>query len=241
MKLHAIFATFAALLSTSAWAADLAPRAARPRPPPTIFVPRPISTWNGLYVGFNDGAGWGTTDHTLSINGLGVGGSTGDFGVSGGLIGATIGFNQNMGAWIWGGESDLAAANIQGSTSIAFGGGFGGAALTTKLESLGTVRARVGLNEGFWFPYIAGGLAYGSVRGTAAFNTVGLGGILSDAQMRTGWTIGAGAEFKFNPVWSVKFEYLYVDLGNENNLLGDQVGFGSHIFRTGVNYKLDIH
>jgi outer membrane immunogenic protein len=82
------------------------------------------------------------------------------------------------------------------------------------LESLGTVRARAGLNEGFWYPYVTGGLAFGSVRGTANFGTnVGLAGTLSDAQMRWGWTIGAGVEYQLNPVWTVKAEYLYVDLG----------------------------
>jgi outer membrane immunogenic protein len=231
-----------AVSAHAAHAADIAVKRARapaPPPPPSIFVPTPISMWNGLYVGVNGGGGWGSSNHTATINGLG--GSTGDFNVGGGLIGITAGVNQNMGAWIWGVEADIDGADIQGSSSIFFPGGLGGATLTSKLESLGTVRARAGLNEGFWYPYLTGGLAFGSVRGTANFGTnVGLAGTLSDAQMRWGWTIGVGVEYQLNPVWTLKAEYLYVDLGNQNNMLFDQVNFTTNIFRVGANYKLNL-
>ena len=79
------------------------------------------------------------------------------------------------------------------------------------------------------------------MRGTAAFGTVvGLGGTLSDAQMRYGWTIGGGIEYQITPALSLKGEYLYVDLGNENNMLFDQVNFTTSIFRGGLNYKLNL-
>jgi outer membrane immunogenic protein len=81
----------------------------------------------------------------------------------------------------------------------------------------------------------------GSVRGTANFGTaIGLAGVLSDAQMRWGWTIGAGVEYQLSPAWSVKAEYLYVDLGNDNTMLFDQVNFTTSIFRAGPNYKLNL-
>jgi outer membrane immunogenic protein len=175
----------------------------------------------------------GHVQSTATIAGLGI--ATGDFNVSGGLVGVTAGVNQNMGSWIWGVEADISGADIQGSSTFVFPGVFG-ATLTSKMESLGTVRARAGLNEGFWYPYVTGGLAFGSVRGTAAFG----GGTLSDAQMRWGWTIGAGVEYQLNPVWTLKAEYLYVDLGNTNNMLFDQVNFTTNIFRVGANYKLNL-
>jgi outer membrane immunogenic protein len=233
MKSGTILASIAsvALLSASAQAADMAARRHAPPPPPpqpSLFAPVPIAMWNGLYVGVSGGGGWGTSSHTATIAGLGA--ATGNFDVSGGLIGVTAGVNQNMGWWIWGLEADMSGANVEGSQSILFGGGLGAATLTSKLESLGTIRGRVGLNEGFWYPYVTGGLAFGSVRGTANFGTVvGLGGTLSDAQMRWGWT-----------VWTVKAEYLYVDLGNDNNMLFDQVNFTTNIFRVGANYKLNL-
>jgi outer membrane immunogenic protein len=34
------------------------------------------------------------------------------------------------------------------------------------------------------------------------------------SKFKAGWTAGAGAEAAISPNWSVKFEYLYMDLGN---------------------------
>ena len=53
--------------------------------------------------------------------------------------------------------------------------------------------------------YATGGLAYGEVSATAP---------LSWGSTRAGWTVGAGAEAAIDQHWSVKFEYLYMDLGN---------------------------
>ena len=33
---------------------------------------------------------------------------------------------------------------------------------------------------------------------------------------RAGWTVGGGAEFALNQHWSIKAEYLYVNLGNSH-------------------------
>jgi outer membrane immunogenic protein len=65
-----------------------------------------------------------------------------------------------------------------------------------------------------------------------------------------GWTVGAGVEWKLTPVWSVKAEYLYAELGSQNDTVVYTYGpFTSsltstvqrekdNIFRVGVNYKI---
>jgi outer membrane immunogenic protein len=66
-----------------------------------------------------------------------------------------------------------------------------------------------------------------------------------------GWTVGAGVEWKLTPVWSVKAEYLYAELGSQNNTLTYTYPVGNtstltstvqrekdNIVRFGVNYKL---
>jgi outer membrane immunogenic protein len=65
----------------------------------------------------------------------------------------------------------------------------------------------------------------------------------------TGWTVGAGVEWMFAPAWSVKAEYLYVDLGSISNTIGYIYGPTSissltstfnerdNIVRAGINYK----
>ena len=66
-----------------------------------------------------------------------------------------------------------------------------------------------------------------------------------------GWTAGAGVEWKLTPVWSVKAEYLFAELGNSqhNTIVYTYGPFTSsltstvhreqdNIVRFGVNYKL---
>ena len=75
------------------------------------------------------------------------------------------------------------------------------------------------------------------------------------AQDKFGWTIGAGAEIPVWDRWSVKAEYLYVDLGKINNSFTTALdpfqapataqttssifSVHDHIFRLGVNYHFN--
>lgn len=70
----------------------------------------------------------------------------------------------------------------------------------------------------------------------------------SAAETRVGWTAGGGVEWKFAPRWSVKAEYLYVDLGSTTyTSLNSNVGFSASIIhnhhlteniaRIGLNYS----
>jgi outer membrane immunogenic protein len=76
---------------------------------------------------------------------------------------------------------------------------------------------------------------YGQVTGQ-------LSGALNESLSRitVGWTAGAGTEYAFTRNWSAKLEYLYVDLGKIDNLVGKvsiNSYFASSIVRVGVNYK----
>jgi outer membrane immunogenic protein len=100
---------------------------------------------------------------------------------------------------------------------------------------------------------VTGGLAYGQTKLQTAFacatcappaNT----SILT-SNVNTGWTVGAGVEWMFAPAWSIKAEYLYVDLGSISNTIGYTYGPTSissltstynerdNIVRAGINYK----
>ena len=46
---------------------------------------------------------------------------------------------------------------------------------------------------------------------TDGFNTVSM----SSDDIKSGYTLGGGVEWAFSPNWSLKTEYLYVDLGEE--------------------------
>ena len=78
-----------------------------------------------------------------------------------------------------------------------------------KLDWFGTARGRVGfLATDRVLLYATGGLAYGHFTANAPLVP------LSWGATRAGWTVGAGAEAAIDRNWSVKLEYLYMDLGN---------------------------
>jgi outer membrane immunogenic protein len=74
------------------------------------------------------------------------------------------------------------------------------------------------------------GLAYG--RGQVDIGSIG------ESQMHAGWTAGGGLEVGLNRNWSVKAEYLYIDLGSENYAL-TRLGNDptANLLRFGVNYR----
>jgi len=93
-----------------------------------------------------------------------------------------------------------------------------------KIDWFGTVRGRFGYPMGPVLFYATGGLAYGEVNrnGNVAGQTnFVLGGTVNNfagsysaSSTRAGWTAGAGIEGMLSRNWSVKAEYLYMDLGN---------------------------
>jgi outer membrane immunogenic protein len=94
------------------------------------------------------------------------------------------------------------------------------ATLSSKLDYLGTIRARAGyLITPSFLVYVTGGLAFGktdfSTSITQNVNT-GVTGPYSAAAneslLRFGGTIGGGVEWLLTQNWSVKAEYLYVGL-----------------------------
>lgn len=209
----------AALMGAAA-AADLPPRYS-PIAPQSPFI-APIYNWTGLYVGINGGGAWGRSDWT----------STNDFHVSGGLVGGTVGYNWQAGNWVYGLEGDIDWTDIRGSTTFACTFG-----CETRNSWLATVRGRLGYAYDRFLPYVTGGLALGDIQA----RTPGFAGA---SDTNAGFAIGAGLEFAVANNWTLKAEYLHVDLGDINcgtacgtPLLTDNVSFRTNIFRGGVNLR----
>ena len=117
-----------------------------------------------------------------------------------------------------------------------------------------TLRPRVGFVSGSFLGYVTGGLAISNVdfdhSVNLTFNNGGtpVTGQFSESKTLTGWTIGGGAEYALDKNWSIKGEYLYVDLGSiggssELTTLSKPVLESSdaeivhHVGRAGVNYR----
>ena len=206
-----------AMAAQPAAAADMPARVAKA----PAMVAAPMFDWSGFYVGVNAGYGWGDTHHDFA------GGTHGDFDVDGWLAGGTIGVNWQTGQWVFGLEGDYAWASIEGSKTADCD-----VRCTSDLRHLGTARVRLGHAWGQWLGYLTGGVAFGSIHASEAAN--------SDKDDRVGWTAGVGIEGAIGSNWSVKLEYLYVDLGSDRsytNEIPHDVSFDAHIVRAGLNYR----
>jgi len=245
-------------------AADLAP-----------YDRLPVSSWTGVYIGAN--AGWiGSSGNTISNSGTDTGpgglGSALALGLIPGSVGAShtgfsgggqIGYNWQVNpSWVSGVEADFDGGGGKRSVAATYPGNAAFVPMTSvftrQLDTLGTVRGRVGfLSSSYLLWYATGGLAYGETKLGSAWGcpacfppttTQGSTALLT-SNTSVGWTLGAGVEWNFAPAWSVKAEYLYVDLGNQSNTIAyNYTGWNStltstvnerdNIVRVGVNYKL---
>jgi outer membrane immunogenic protein len=220
MGLAGLAVLAAATLADPAAAADMG---ARYPQQPYVKAPmyNPVFTWTGFYLGLNGGGGWGRSIWDRS----------GQFDLSGGVIGGTAGFNWQTGQVVLGIEGDVDWSGVSGTTST-----FCPAGCTTRNDWLGTLRGRVGYAFDRFLPYLTGGLAAGDIHGTTP-------GFAGATQTNLGWTVGAGLEVAIAGNWSAKAEYLYVGLGNFSCGLScglvtpDNVSLQTDLLRGGVNYR----
>jgi outer membrane immunogenic protein len=138
-------------------------------------------------------------------------------GVFGGVQG---GYNWQFGQWVAGWEADFQFSSADDTFGI----------FKFSNPWFGTVRGRGGLAFDNILLYGTAGLAFGRGRIDA--------GNLSEVNTHTGWTAGAGVEYGLSRSWSVKAEFLRVELSNEPFVLtGLSHGLSSNVFRIGVNYR----
>ena len=209
-----------AALAGTAFAADLPPPAAPEYYKAPVYAP--AYNWSGFYLGINGGGGWGRSAWT----------TTGGFDTSGGLVGATVGYNYQINQAVLGVEGDIDWADINGSTST----GCPTTSCKTSDSWLSTVRGRLGYAGDRFMPYVTGGLALGDIKASGP-------GLAGASSTNAGWTVGAGIEFAIAGHWTAKAEYLYADLGSFScgtacgGTPTQDVSWKANIFRGGVNYR----
>jgi outer membrane immunogenic protein len=208
-------------------------------------APRAIPyNWTGFYLGIEGGAGWGNAEQSDA-----TGFKSGDYTPNGAFVGGTIGYNWQVGSWVYGLEGDASWADISASTpgTDQISGPCGGGVnprCSAKLESIETVRGRVGYAFGYVMPYITGGFASGTLHGEEG-DVAANGAFGSGNATVYGWTVGTGVEAMILPSWTVKLEGLYTDFGKKavfNDNIGgaivpESIRFTPSFLKIGVNYK----
>lgn len=113
-----------------------------------------------------------------------------------------------------------------------------------QLEYLASLRGRVGYAMGSWTPFVTGGIAGASTRFSRTDLTTG-NEDANPSNVRLGWTVGGGIDYRFDPRWSTRFEYLYTNLGLTGFLFASAPArydslYDLHQFRVGLNYKFGV-
>jgi outer membrane immunogenic protein len=255
LRTFLIYCAAAATLSvSSAFAADIAPRAPVLKAPPVPV----IDSWTGFYIGATAGYGWGSGDSTIAPNApeLGIGGGDPIVGplpgrpnYNGFVGGGEIGYNARFNNFLAGIEADLSYAGLRGSntaTGALFIGGIFSTTLERRLDWFGTLRGRLGvLATNDLLVYGTAGLAYGDARTNFTATNLAvacpfnwcLSG--STSGISVGWVAGAGVEYAFAPRWTAKAEYLHVDLGSRSVTAIDSFTVGGAVTTTSTT-RVDI-
>ena len=205
-----------------------------------------LYNWSGPYVGVEGGYGVGNS--TQTDPGLPpappppppivvITSADGAYRVAGAFIGGSAGYNWQIARWVFGIEGDYSWSGIKGS--LATCGTGPSHPCGTSLDSFGTLRARVGHTFGMggdWLPYVTGGLVVGDVHAWDSLTPA------SGNKFRAGWTAGAGIEKALARNWTVKLEYLYINLGSAQYFnvvpgVPETVSFRANLIRLGFNFR----
>jgi len=188
---------------------------------------RQTGDWAGFRGGLVATLTFGS--HSDSHTGLPPGpASNGDYtidhGTSGWQAGAVGGYFWQSGLVVTGAEGDIEFGNSGGTetlTGVARRDGSGastGNFLTIRehTDTLIDVRGVAGLAASRHFmPYVTAGWIYLHGHYEGQFHDATPSDfIVRDGAGRGGWTIGAGLACRLNPIWVVKAEYLYYDVGH---------------------------
>jgi outer membrane immunogenic protein len=206
----------AAFLTVPAMAADMPVKAPAYNAPAAV----PIFNWTGFYVGGTIGGMFGSDQYANPFF------TSTRYDVSGVIGGLTAGYNLQTGNFVFGIEGDFSWSNAKGNDSS----GCNPVPCTEKWPWLGTIRGRIGYAFDRFLPYLTGGAAFSRIEQSR-------GAVVNGTKDVSGWTIGGGFEAALTNNWSIKAEYLHVDVGNPNVVIITRFSPHEHVARVGVNYR----
>lgn len=188
--------------------------------------------WSGVYAGVIAGYTGGHASSSGATSGV-----TTDIPFSGGLLGATAGYNAQLDGFVLGIEGDVAWSSASGTATCE-----GNAAYDCEgnLDWLGTIRGRAGVAMDGVLVFATAGFAAAGVTANINPDAPAIDNTFSGTM--TGWTVGGGVEAAVTDTISIKAEYNYLSLGHlqapEGTLSGEAVDLSatSHVIKAGVNF-----
>lgn len=247
--------------------------------PPMVAAP---FSWTGFYVGGHVGYGWGEKAFGLpELAGEQFGDCYGKFQkcfdfselgseafkhkLSGFLGGVQAGVNYQVGVWVLGVEGQFSWTKMDETSTTKLGEFYFANCwydftkdinlkATTEVNWVATVAGRIGYTFDRFMLFAKGGVAFAD----QDYNWVVSKGdyeLLKAkfGETRTGWMVGAGAEWMLIGNWSAKIEYNYMDFGSKTlNVAATECHYGEcggtsnlkvdidehmHVVKAGINYR----
>jgi outer membrane immunogenic protein len=229
-------------------------------------LPAQADDFSGFYIGVTGGQATGTTlaNTTTTFSPTGYFAATSTTAIAstgsqhvastGGTFGGQVGYNwQSANGTVFGLEADYSSMQLTGSQSNT--GLYPCCAPTTytitqsiSTNSLGSVRARLGMTMGHTLGYLTAGYAATTVKYNSLFTDTfaTANESASFSQSRTGLIWGGGVEAKLAPKVSLKLEYLHANFGTvsgtSTNLtaFSPAIAFPTNVFSHSANLNVDV-
>jgi outer membrane immunogenic protein len=203
--------------------------------PPMVPID-PLISWAGFYAGVNVGGLWAHSDirDVDAYASAAIPGTVTAINRSGFLGGGQVGYSWQASNYLFGVEVDGGYMDLGGTTPLT--GTRSGTRVGLRSGAYGDFTGRVGVTFNRALFYAKGG--YAVLEDASSFSTVsGSFSGLRKYGTDSGYTIGAGVEYKFAPNWSAKVEYLHFDFGD--NLSYTVFNTGGTPFRFNQNLRMD--
>jgi outer membrane immunogenic protein len=235
------------LLTTAALAVLAGPAAPADPQYPVDGAPRvpAARSWTGCFVGGHGGGLWGSSEKWIvrTPGGAHSGESLGQHDVDGWIGGVQAGCDYQFDRPIVVGvQGDYAWTDAGGSHASAqeFGVFY-----HSEVRSIASLTARVGYVRERFLGYVRGGVAW--ERDHYSASTIEIGTAYGSTVTRSGWTVGAGAEYAITKFLSGVFEYDYYDFGTTEVRFSPQIAGlrpafvdieeSASVLRAGLNYR----
>jgi high affinity Mn2+ porin len=209
--------------------------------PIPVLADEPGAPRSGFYVGGHAGYMFGGANATLG-DPTGVASAGGLTGYGSFVGGVQAGYEHFFPSRLMLGiEADMSFADYRDLAPVLSYRATGTGTANEQLEYLASLRGRAGYATGAWTPFVTGGIAWASTRYSRTDLTTG-NEDANPSNIRLGYVVGAGVDYRLDQRWSARAEYLYTNLGLTGFAFASAPArydsqYDLHRFRVGLNYK----